>query len=63
MIEAFIDFLASVVLEAIIGLPALPKNSNDWKRRRKRFVIWFVVALIIVGMITVLTILNTYGII
>lgn len=61
--EMFFDFFALVILEAVIGLPALPKDSGDWKRRRKRFIVWFVVALIIVGTITVLTFLNTYGIV
>ena len=63
MLEALIDFLAMIVLDGIIGLPALPRNSSDWKRRRKQFVISFTILLLIVVTVAVLTILNTYGVI
>jgi hypothetical protein len=63
MLEIFIDFVATFVMEAIIGLPVLPKDSTEWKRQRKRFVLWFTVAVTIVGTALALTILNTYGLI
>jgi hypothetical protein len=63
MFEVFIDFILLFIMESLIGLPALPKDSADWKRRRKRFVKWFTAAVIIVGTVLVLTILNTYGLI
>jgi hypothetical protein len=63
MFEVFIDFIAAFVMEAIIGLPALPRDSADWKARRKHFLLWFIVAAIVVGTVLVLTVLNTYGLI
>ena len=57
-----LDFLISVVFEGILSLPAVPRNSKDWKRRRWQFVVTLIVLLLIVGIVFVLTLLNTYGI-
>ena len=62
MLEMFIDFLADVILQGLIGLPALPKNSDQWKKRRTYFLIWFGVAVIFVAAVASITILNVYGI-
>ena len=63
MFEAFIEFLAMVIFDGLLGLPALPKDSNEWKRRRRQSVIGLTILLLIVVIVAVLTILNAYGVI
>lgn len=63
MIEFLFNVLAEVILQTILGLPALPKDSYEWKKRRQAFMRWLIGAFVIVGIIALFTILNAYGVV
>ncbi len=63
MIEFLLNFLAEVIFQTILGLPALPRDSYEWKKRRKAFIRWLIGAFVIVGIIALFTILNAYGVV
>lgn len=62
MINAFLDFLAAIIGEAMFQLPMLPRDSDDWNRRRRKIAIWFLVILFLVVAIFVFALLNAFGV-
>jgi hypothetical protein len=58
ILACVIDFFLSMLFESILSLPALPRDSQDWKRRRKYFVFWTVVGVLLLGVVVVFTSLD-----
>ena len=56
-----IDSLLTLLFESILGLPSLPRDSHDWKRRRKHFVFWTVVGVLLLGAVVLVTYLDALG--